>query len=358
MTDTLQTTEYLIAPDAQIVCDVAADIGNARTVILVRTDADPLPIVVQLPSFRSLHGAFSYEVFADRALPSGSWSALKRDEHVIERDGLDRFVGRLAVERSTAASSGRGSDARYHDGTTLDFILAGVASALSGASKIAVNLRTMIPISLWHLAPQVQAALKGSYPIRYNGRDVTITIRSVVVRREAEAAFDALDGDTTGPLVLIDGGGRTVNVALFRDGVYRTGATLELGVQAALDNLDRALIGRGLRALSLVERDELEAALIAGREYRYICNGQPVRVDQDARTQLDATAHALCQELSAKVPISQARRVVFVGGAAYDALFGAVVKAEIGRCETAGLRELANVYGVLGAVPVKKAKRK
>ena len=59
--------------------------------------------------------------------------------------------------------------------------------------------------------------------------------------------------------------GRTVNVALFNDGQYRSVASLELGVQAALDNLDKALIGRGLRALTLAERGDLERALCAGR---------------------------------------------------------------------------------------------
>jgi hypothetical protein len=359
MIDMAQNTDYIVASDASVVAEVAADIGNARTVVLVRTAADPTPIAVELPSVRTLQPAFSWKLFADRGLPAASWSTLKRDEHVIERDGLERFLGRLAVEHGSAASSGRGSDARYYDGTTLEFILAGVAAALPSASKIAVvRLRTLIPIALWHLAPQVEQALRGVYAFRYNGRDVTVAIKQVTVRREAEAAFDALDGDVSGNVVLIDAGGRTVNVALFKDGTYRSGATLELGVQAALDNLDTYLIGQRFRALNLAERDELEVALIAEREYFYYHEGTFIRLDLFARTQLDATAAALVQELSAKVPIGQARRIVFVGGGAYDALFGATVKSLLPRCETSGLRALANAYGALGAVPVKRGKKK
>lgn len=93
---------------------------------------------------------------------------------------------------------------------------------------------------------------------------MAVTIASVAVKREGEAAFASLEGDTSGPVVVIDGGGRTVNIALFRDGQYRNGRTLELGVQAALDNLDKALIGRGLRTL-VAERGGLESALINGR---------------------------------------------------------------------------------------------
>jgi hypothetical protein len=144
-------------------------------------------------------------------------------------------------------------------------------------------------------------------------------------------------------------------VALFKDGTYRTGATLELGVQAALDNLDKALIGRGLRPLSLTERDELEAALIAGRDYSIVHAGASVRVDDIARGQLDTTAHALAQELQAKVKLDQAARVVCVGGGAHPGLFGNVLRQEIKRLELPGLRELANAYGAMGT---KKATKK
>ena len=130
MTDTRKEIDYVIAPADIVTADVAADIGNARSVILIRTDTDTTPIAVDMPTVRSLHGAFSYEVFAARGLPAASWAKLGAGEHIIERDGSERFVGRLAVDSGTPASGGRGSDARYFDGTTLDFILAGVASAL------------------------------------------------------------------------------------------------------------------------------------------------------------------------------------------------------------------------------------
>lgn len=358
MTNTQLTTEYIVAEQAPITAEVAADVGNARTVVLVRTAEQPTPSVVSMPSVRTLMPVFSYALFADRGLPPQSWARLGAGEHVIERDGLERFVGKLAADRGGAASSGRGSDSRYYDGTTLDFILAGIAAALPAARQVVAKLTTVIPIALWHLAPNVEQALRGSYQVRYNGRDVTIRITTVTIRREGEAAFQALDGDTSGPVVVIDGGGRTVNLALFRDGVYRSGATFELGVQAALDTLDADLVGRGYRRLTLTERDELEAALIAGREYSYICDGQSVRIDGFARIQLDATARALVQEIRTKVRIDQARRIAFVGGASYGPLFGTVVRSEIPTIDTGGLRELGNVYGALGAVPVKKAKKK
>jgi hypothetical protein len=356
---TLADTEYVVAADTPpITVDAVADVGNARTVLLVRKDGDDVPIAVSMPSIRTLHGAFSYELFAARGLLTGSWGKLGRDEHIIERDGAERFVGGLAAQHTGAASSGRGSDQRYLDGTTLDFVLAGVASALPSASKITVRLTTMLPISLWPLAARVAEALRGRYTYRYNGRELSVTIASVTVKREAEAAFGALDGDTSGPIVIVDAGGRTVNVALFNNGEFRSGRTLELGVQAALDNLDRALIGRNLRALTLAERGELESALIGGRAYAIIVGGVAHPIDAEARKQLDLTASALAQELYACVPLGQARRIVFVGGGAHAALFGAAVRAAIPQVEPGGMKELANAYGALGAAPKKGKARK
>lgn len=359
MTETL-TTDYVVADVAPIVCDVAADIGNARAIVLVRSAERDVPIATIMPAVRSLHGAFSADVLAARGHQPGTWSALGSDEHVIERDGIERFLGRLAIEHAPAASSGRGSDARYYDGTTADFLLAGVAAALPAARTIKISrLVTMLPISLWHLAPKVEAALRGRHSYRYNGRDLTVTIASVQVQREAEAAFATLDGDTSGPILVIDGGGRTVNVAMFNGGVYRAGVTLDnMGVEATLDSVDKALIGRGARALTLAERGALLDRLVRGEPYSVMAGNAPVVVSAIARQQFDATAAALVQELYAKVRVEQAGRIVFVGGAAYGPLFGDAVRRLLPIVQVGAMPELANAYGALGtAQPTKRRKR-
>ena len=58
------------------------------------------------------------------------------------------------------------------------------------------------------------------------------------------------------------------------------------------------------------------------------------------------------------MPLGQARRVVFVGGGAHAALFGAALKAAISQVELGGMKELANAYGALGAAPKKGKGRK
>ena len=49
------------------------------------------------------------------------------------------------------------------------------------------------------------------------------------------------------------------------------------------------------------------------------------------------------------MPLAQARRVVFVGGGAHSALFGAALRGAIPQVELGGMKELANAYGALGA---------
>ena len=117
-----------------------------------------------------------------------------------------------------------------------------------------------------------------------------------------------------------------------------------------------ALIGCGLRSLTLAERGELERSMIDGRRFTIISGGQATDITDLARVQLDQTARALAQELHACVPLGQARRVVFVGGGAHAPLFGATIRAAIPRCELGGLRELANAYGAMSGAQPKKGK--
>src|SRR5581483_8358300 len=123
-------TIELVVPSATsepVVIDVAADVGNARTLILVRHGDETTEI--SMPSVRSLRDAFSYRIFDARGLPRDAWQNLAADEHVIAYDGVERFLGRLAIDYAAVSSTGRGSDARYFDGTIADFVLAAVAAA-------------------------------------------------------------------------------------------------------------------------------------------------------------------------------------------------------------------------------------
>ena len=186
MTTVASATEYVVADAPPIVVDVVADVGNARTVGWCGSDAADAPIVVARPACASSTAHFPTSCCGARSA-GGVVGRLGRDEHVIE---LVASSGSGQPPSSTRArSSGRGSDQRYLDGTTLDLAGRRGGGTAAGAARINVRLTN-------HAADQPLAdgrsrgrGTRGRYPIRYNGRDLVVTVATVAVKREAEAAF-------------------------------------------------------------------------------------------------------------------------------------------------------------------------
>lgn len=359
---TLSETQFVVAtaPEVSQLIDVVADIGNANSLVVVRRGDRIVQIL--MPAARTLGAVFSAELFEQRGLPAGSWARLAADEHIIRVGGVERYLGRLAVENGVAIGTGRGSDLRYSDGTTLEFILASVAAALPGETEITARLVTLLPISLWSKhAEQVRQVLQKQHSTEYDGRSVRIRFAEVQVKREGEVAYGALPGQPQGRTLILDGGGRTFNLAFFWNGQFVKGVTIDnLGVEFVLDNLDKDLHYSGARALAARERTELLHALRDGREYRIIVAGQPLRIDQKARTFFDAAAAALVQELHARVQLDQVEHGFFVGGAAYPAFFGAIVAEQITSIKLVAEPETVNAYGALAQLggPIAKKARK
>ena len=217
MTTVASATEYVCRRRAADCGRRGRRCGNARTVVLVRKDAADAPIVVALPSVRTLHGAFfgscSRRAGCQRRR-GGSGATSTRSSG---RRG-ERFIGPCSPSRRARQSRAGAADQRYLDGTTLDFVLGIGVGGTAGACAHQGAAHN-------HAADQPLAdgrsrgrGLRGRHPIRYNGRDLVVTVATVAVKREAEAAFGGLDGDTSGPVVIVDAGGRTVNVALFSNG--------------------------------------------------------------------------------------------------------------------------------------------
>jgi hypothetical protein len=346
-----------VAVTETAVIDVAADVGNGQTVVYV----GGLPVV--MPSAVSLIGASSYQLFSERRLPYGSWSKLDATDHVFQWEGseAETFVGELALE-ARESSSARGSDSRYVDGWTLPLILSAIASARPRESALTVRLATGVPAKLWgQLAPQVEAALKRVHRFRYNGRPVTVTIREVLVEQEGPVVVSVLpERFRHGRLLLVDIGERTTNVALLLDGQLKSATTKEFGVGGVMDDITKALLGRGWREPTPVERRALRGALVAGDAYSYTVGNQPQRIDVIARSFFENGARALLRELRALAPVDQADHQVVVGGGAY--FFGAALRQELPTIWTpeADAEYLtARAYAALVGLPTKaKAKKR
>jgi hypothetical protein len=366
---TTTPTDYIVdapsgtaaTPDV-VEVTLAADIGNARADLLVQAGADR-PIAITMPALRSLDIVFARDLFDRRGLPPTGWRQLAPDEHVISRDGFDRYLGKLAVEHARASSGGRGSNDRYSDGTTAEFILAGLGAALPKATKFAVRCATLLPIKLWATHHQhVENSLRGRRDYTYNGRQLDAQFDYVAVIREGEAAYHALPTPPKGRAVIVDAGGRTINVALFADGRYHDGATIDnMGVETVFDSLDRMLEIGGLRPLRLDERIELQRRMVDGQAFSISHGGLWHRIDTKARQLFDRAASTIVQEIKRLVDLDSAEGGAFVGGGALPAFFGDVVTTTVPILAQISDPQSANVAGALALLtgqPVKAKGRK
>lgn len=348
-------TMPVAVPVKSEVLDVAADIGNGQSVVIVGDT------MVVLPSAVSMVGASSYQLFSHRQLPAGSWKFLAKDDHVFQwaDSEVETFVGELALD-ARESSTARGSNSRYVDGWTLPLILSAIANARPGENTITVRLATGVPAKLWgQIAPHVEATLKKTHAFKYNGRDMRVTIREVLVEQEGPVLLDVLpEKFRQGKCIIIDIGERTTNVALFRDGDLRSATTKEFGVGGVMDDITKALLSRGWREPTPVERAGLRGALIDGGSYFYTVDNKPQRIDQIARSYFENGARALVRELRAIAPIDQADHRAAVSGGVY--FMGATLAREIPGLWTPERDSeflTARAYAARLGMTVKKGKR-
>lgn len=296
---------------------VAIDPGNGRVAAIVVGDNGQAKTIT-FPSAKSLRGASSYQLFARRGLRAGSFGQLRADEHIISWDGIERFVGRLAVEEAAQQSDARNSATRYYDGWINDYVLVAIARA-TNAPSVSARVALGVPAELWaDVQADVIKALKGTHRFEYNGTARTVRINEVIVDREGQAAWRVLpENQRNGRVFIIDIGDGTANIIQLLDGEIKRSTTLQLGVATILDDLDNALIGRGLRKMTQGERIGLMDALRDQQPYSYTVNNRPVAIDQLAKSYFNDATTTFVQLLQSRLPLGQADHIWFIGGAVY-----------------------------------------
>jgi hypothetical protein len=290
--------------DGAVRVQVAADVGNARTVVLVKSPAGVAS--VKMPTVKSTIGL---------TLPE----KLGKDDYVITRKRggaqVPIALGWTALRYADGASAARGHSDRY-GAWTLDYILAAVARATK-ATKIDAQLRVCVPaVDFVTVESTVVRAMWATHS--YGAPDLQVTTRfsKVDVVKEGEVAFRALRARTDGNVIVIDGGGGTTHVALYRGGVLIDVVTRPIGVQRVLDAASKAVVKKFGRELTMLERYELEDALADERHpaYKIVVNGREERVDDIARGFLDETASVLINDVKAIVPKWRNAHAVHLGG--------------------------------------------
>lgn len=349
--------------------ELVIDIGNSETYALAVRDGH-LMKPIRLPSVKSLRGANLAALLADRGRP-GDAGALGPDEHVITADGIDRFVGGLAISSAAYPTTARGSEARYADGWNLDFLYAAVGALTRGAEHITARVVTGLPYGLWaaHQAEVTMALLNGKRPhlFSYNGQPKRLVIRDATVEREGHIAWWALPAEwRQGTTLIIDWGGHTANIVLVDskgDVVPGRAMTQPVGCETILDDLSAELP----RTLTMTERTALLAALRDELTSFVIgVAGQPIDIMPRARARFVDAARTFAQKLTATIP--QQDRATFgavalVGGTAYTTATPLRERIPILRTvakdhEFVNLLGMAIRHGLVGAQPAKAKGKK
>jgi hypothetical protein len=288
---------------------------------------------------------------------AGQHRRLAPDEHVLEVDGSSCFVGALALEQSTTASSARGDVTRYWSGHTLRLLMV-LAGTLIAEPSFTLRVVTGLTVLVWDTAttvPKVQHSLCGSHAFRLNGQERLMTVAGVMVVMEGAGALAVHGLAEDVPQAVIDIGARTTELfwAHGQRPILPRCTGFDRGVGDVGDVLAAAFLEQYGRALTPREvRDSLRA-LAHGRPHPPIfVDGQPVQlaelvarairdVGADIRSQI---SRAWRSSEQGKVA-AEAARVLLIGGGGY--YFATMLRALIPHLQVPKHAEHANAQGYL-----------
>ncbi len=298
-----------------------ADLGNSTS--LYKTGST----VVQLPSYV---GIGNLDNLLSTRLGGGGTSGLKAGEYVVEYGDVAFFVGELAIDQATDATTQRGDLNRYANGHTRILLMALVAAAHPALTSIRLRLVTGLPIKTFRDRPALKAdvrqALEGVYFYTFHDRNgsrsMCLEVEAVGVVMEGLGAARAF-GVVGKPMVVVDIGGDSFDVAyidahgevidarsgsLMHNGSERIGELLSTGFHRQF--------GRDLTA------SEIEATL---RNYLIGCDttiyeaGERIIEVATVQRAIDTVTAAGNSFLSQKLgprPGSDAAEALVIGGAA------------------------------------------
>ena len=311
--------------------DAVADIGNATAIVAVV--ANGKADIWRVPTAK-----------ADMTLELPA--KLASDDTVIAySDGVPVALGWSALRYSDTPTAGR-SDAGRYGAFTLDFVLAGIATKVKAER---VTVKTLIVTVPAELVDQVRdgliKAVKGTHRFTMDGREIVITLAKVRVEAEAAVALNSIKAN--GRTILIDGGGGTTQLAMTdAAGRFMTARTRGTGLQRALDVVSDRLKTTHGRGLTMMERTQVEQAMIAGEPYRIRTESGLLDVISLVRSVLDRVAGTIIADIKERIPAwKMADQIVLVGGQAYH--LRAAYEAAFPGITIPKQPEYANVRGAL-----------
>ncbi len=211
-------------------------------------------------------------------------SLLKKQEYVLEYEGQEYYVGKLAEQEGKNPTAAHGVSNRYWSRHCLLLLLT-LAADLIPEHQFELRMVTALPVTLYRTKENrtlVKKALEGWYPFRFNGRDREAVVKVGAVVMEGMGAL-IQHGEETGKQAVIDIGERTIDLVA-ADGQTPLASLCDgdmLGVGQIADELIREIKGRYRRILSSIEAHEQLYAYANGKSLpRLAANQQPIPADE------------------------------------------------------------------------------
>jgi hypothetical protein len=183
---------------------IGGDFGNSETTVAVRTARG-----AHCLTFPSTIGSGDHDELLRVRSGAGRLSKLDADEFTLAHRGAGLFVGRLALEQSRDATTGRGNTARYSSGHTLRLLLTACGKLFK--EDVTVRLITGLPVSVYSAEEKarVQQSLIGTHEFVFNGKPRRVMVDAVGLMMEGAAVLYDVAADRVPQCVIDVGGGST-----------------------------------------------------------------------------------------------------------------------------------------------------
>jgi hypothetical protein len=284
---------------------------------------------------------------------------LAAGEYILEHNGQTFFVGQLALNESSDATTGRGDVARYWNGHSLRLLL--VLAAAAGLDTVRVV--TGLPVDIW--TPEnkraVQESLQGTHNYRIStpeGKMVerVLVVDSVGVVMEGAAVLAQLPRISNDlEYAVIDIGEYSTDCFYSRGArpIARMCRGFPVGVGKVADLIRRSVQDATGRELSPLELRRLLRSYVALQEPpAFFHRGHTVHINGEIKAAVSQVGAEIVQEIGrgwgsgrAGDIAASASRVVVIGGGVY--YFQEQIRSAIPHADTWNRPNTANADSYL-----------
>ena len=332
---------------------VGADLGNAESMLAWGARQRSLK---RLPSYLGSGAAAELT----RLTAGGrSEAAGVAADLVLVYEGVELFVGDLAIRQSQDATSGRGDVGRYWSGHTKRLFLTMCGQAWPG-QHMQLYVVTGLPVEVWseENAAKVAHNLMGMSEYVLGGQKQKTTVLGVLVVMEGAGAGAQLGGDDPDlEEATLDIGGRTTLAYWTRaqEPILAKCGQLDAGVEKIGDNLSAWFEQTYGRPLRLFERRDLIRHALDPKAHphpKIHVAGTLITITSQLRAEVQRVGDEIAsfvkriwRSSERGAVAAEAASVHLVGGGAY--YFGDTIRAIIPNIIIPDMPEAQNAYGYL-----------